>query len=661
MFRKLRDRIEAEAAQISTGFLAEKMADVVKSVETKVTNADEIADSNADNKADNEAIITADSDVDIPPDNSVLNNGTAEAETIAENGAEEAPDDRLIEDGQNDDFESLKAQIDDVEQFKAKYWELVEKLKVISDENKKIIQTKMSEIGRLSEDYSRLENSSKQLVQELGSVRKDKDTVVRELEKTKLELLDTEKKLDQSTKESDKTLTSKDNEIRKLSKQSSELESKYLKLSVENEKIKQQSKKDCDDLKGKVSKLETELSESISAKEHERMLSTISKLSKVVDSIEERNSQLSKETEVARAKSNQEADKLRAHVAELEVKCSKSISHEEHEKIMKEKLDEIVHLTRTVQELETAKSKFTDQIEHLRQTEFEHCVSRDAMETEMEALKMRLNELEDNSKLLMVPLSEHEDLRSKFEETLECVEDRNVLLVRNAELSQKIESHIKQQTASNLDIQELESNLKAVQSELLELKDKQSKIEVIAKTDHEAEVSKLEDIINEKNKTIKLQQQRISDIKKSLIKGDFINMSKNEPIKNSTGYFGDNMADTSDNGSSPRMARKNSQLSSAVSASVADDTLQLSQVHHEREINFQYLKNVVYKFITNTDSDSQRQLIKAISVLLEFSPDEEKNVRDSVDHRASWLGGLPLLGQPRRPLGSSSSTSNPRS
>ena len=62
------------------------------------------------------------------------------------------------------------------------------------------------------------------------------------------------------------------------------------------------------------------------------------------------------------------------------------------------------------------------------------------------------------------------------------------------------------------------------------------------------------------------------------------------------------------------------------------------------DINFQYLRNVVFKFLICSDYEAQKHLIKAISVLLKFTKSEEKQARESLNYRMSWLNNFSLLG-----------------
>ena len=81
--------------------------------------------------------------------------------------------------------------------------------------------------------------------------------------------------------------------------------------------------------------------------------------------------------------------------------------------------------------------------------------------------------------------------------------------------------------------------------------------------------------MSEKNKTIKLQQQRLADMKKTLQK-ELKSQAADEMVNNLT---------------SPCSARKNSEVYSVVSSIKSDP----------EEVNFKYLKHVIFKFLTSRE------------------------------------------------------------
>ncbi|XP_020014837.2 golgin subfamily A member 1 isoform X1 [Castor canadensis] len=138
----------------------------------------------------------------------------------------------------------------------------------------------------------------------------------------------------------------------------------------------------------------------------------------------------------------------------------------------------------------------------------------------------------------------------------------------------------------------------------------------------------LEQQLTEKNKIIKQMQQRMLELKKTLQKELKIRPD-NEifEVREKPGPEMPNMAPSVTN---------NADLTDA------------------REINFEYLKHVVLKFMSCRESEAFH-LIKAVSVLLNFSQEEENMLKETLEYKMSWFGSKPTPKGSIRP-----SISNPR-
>ncbi|XP_053230330.1 golgin subfamily A member 1 isoform X2 [Podarcis raffonei] len=116
----------------------------------------------------------------------------------------------------------------------------------------------------------------------------------------------------------------------------------------------------------------------------------------------------------------------------------------------------------------------------------------------------------------------------------------------------------------------------------------------------------LEQQIAEKNKTIKQLQQRMAELKKTLQKE-----LKMRP-----------------DGEVPEVP--------TAALTVTNN----SDLNDSREINFEYLKHVVLKFMSCRESEAFH-LIKAMSVLLNFSQEEENMLKETLEYKMSWFGSKP--------------------
>ncbi|XP_053329628.1 golgin subfamily A member 1 isoform X2 [Spea bombifrons] len=124
----------------------------------------------------------------------------------------------------------------------------------------------------------------------------------------------------------------------------------------------------------------------------------------------------------------------------------------------------------------------------------------------------------------------------------------------------------------------------------------------------------MEQQIAEKNKTIKQLQQRMAELKKTLQKELKIKPEQEvNEIKD----------------------KQNPELA-AIQLTVTNN----SDLNDSREINFEYLKHVVLKFMSAREAEAFH-LIKAVSVLLNFSVEEENLVKETLEYKMSWFGSKP--------------------
>uniref|UniRef100_A0A7N8XW48 Golgin subfamily A member 1 n=1 Tax=Mastacembelus armatus TaxID=205130 RepID=A0A7N8XW48_9TELE len=80
-----------------------------------------------------------------------------------------------------------------------------------------------------------------------------------------------------------------------------------------------------------------------------------------------------------------------------------------------------------------------------------------------------------------------------------------------------------------------------------------------------------------------------------------------------------------------------------------------SDLNDSREINFEYLKHVVLKFMSSREAEAY-QLIRAVSVLLNFTREEEDMLKQTLEYKMSWFGSKPSPKGTIRPSISGTST-----
>ena len=171
------------------------------------------------------------------------------------------------------------------------------------------------------------------------------------------------------------------------------------------------------------------------------------------------------------------------------------------------------------------------------------------------------------------------------EKIAQLTEETNKLALRNAQLSQQ--SDLSQQQCQRLEkeiedvqtrcnkLEEENQEVKRLLSDAEERDEKSEKMQTIR-----AQLAELESSVSEKNKTIKLQQQRLTDMKKMLQK----------ELKNQNNDLDNNAPQSCP---SPSMNRKSPAVLTVVQSEPED-------------VNFKYLKHVIFKFLTSREYEVSR-------------------------------------------------------
>ncbi|XP_014204977.1 golgin subfamily A member 1 [Copidosoma floridanum] len=220
--------------------------------------------------------------------------------------------------------------------------------------------------------------------------------------------------------------------------------------------------------------------------------------------------------------------------------------------------------------------------------------------------------------------------------------EKDSALLRTAKISQEIQiakQETKTQELENAELQNQLDNLAdTLKNKTKDLADITKKLDEAllrindfekAKLDHEKmegnektlkmSLLDLEEQLNEKNKTIKVLQQRLADMKKTLHRELRVPSSSLD-----------------------------SDLEPAASAAIlnpsSSKTVTAKQNNsREDDINFVYLKHVLIKFLTSREYEALH-LTRAVATLLHFSPEEEKLLQETLEWKMSWFGTRPNLG-----------------
>lgn len=157
--------------------------------------------------------------------------------------------------------------------------------------------------------------------------------------------------------------------------------------------------------------------------------------------------------------------------------------------------------------------------------------------------------------------------------------------------------------------------------------------------DHMQKVNKdLEQQLSEKNKTIKQLQQRLAELRRTLqkelkLKPDPESEGK-EKAQEGRGERQERAFPEPPPASAPTPSQGPGPTTSNTTVTNTSD------LNDSREINFEYLKHVVLKFMSSREAEAY-QLIKAVSVLLNFTREEEDMLKQTLEYKMSWFGSKP--------------------
>ncbi|KAM9476225.1 golgin subfamily A member 1 isoform 3-T4 [Clarias gariepinus] len=149
----------------------------------------------------------------------------------------------------------------------------------------------------------------------------------------------------------------------------------------------------------------------------------------------------------------------------------------------------------------------------------------------------------------------------------------------------------------------------------------------------------LEQQLSEKNKTIKQLQQRLTELKRTLqkelkLKPDADSESKEKLQEGKLSSEGPAPP------TAPAPAPGYSQGLGPAPHSSQTKVTNSSDLTDTREINFEYLKHVVLKFMSCREAEAY-QLIRVVSLLLHFTREEEDMLKETLEYKMSWFGSKP--------------------
>ena len=253
-----------------------------------------------------------------------------------------------------------------------------------------------------------------------------------------------------------------------------------------------------------------------------------------------------------------------------------------------------------------------------------HIENNAGMNSQVESLKedisaLQQNELElkqENEYLVVAReswIEEKRELEAQFNGEMGVLSKKNSLLKEELELLRRSNQATILPVSSSLQakfvkgVTEVDiATRKEVEEELADFRQK---------------CSDLETELSGKTKQLKQTQQHLSDMKKTL---------------QSELRGGPNISPCTSSRASPALPRKQSEIVSysvEVNKSITEKPLD--------DVNQEYLKHCVIKYMTSFLDSETNYLVRVISVLLNFTQEENDIVHDALDYKASWFRQMP--------------------
>ncbi|XP_062447238.1 golgin subfamily A member 1 isoform X2 [Rhea pennata] len=487
------------------------------------------------------------------------------------------------------------------ESLKMEYEQHKQKMTLEYDERNKFIEQLQEKVLSLEKKLER-NLSGDEHVQEL---LKEKTALEQKLDETRQQLLtdrthhaETTNLLETQNKELEQKLQIAVEALKKSKEEADEqdLQSQMLRTDLENErsKLQEQILSVKHEYEEKVAGLESQITALKTAWEFDKT-TTQHKLSQ----LEKENEDLSKsreEYESSLKKQESELDRLKKELSSRETVSIEIAKVLEETRKQKEELQQQVsHLVSLIEEKDQLIVENSDML--LKKKEELNQLSQDH-----EAVLLQMHQLQSDIEASNSQAAEKEQTTRKEMDELK-LQIQECLLAREHERNaSELEESARALNNKHLHPPEnrvMEQNGEVAAADIIQL---------------QKENRELEQQISEKNKIIKQLQQRMTELKKTLQKELKIRPDIEGPeVREKT----------------------NSEVPNA-SVTVTNN----SDLNDSREINFEYLKHVVLKFMSCRESEAFH-LIKAVSVLLNFSQEEENMLKETLEYKMSWFGSKP--------------------
>ncbi|KFQ36863.1 Golgin subfamily A member 1, partial [Merops nubicus] len=516
----------------------------------------------------------------------------------------------------------LQAQRDELMTTETNAENKITALELREQELQTVIQQLSVDLQNMTFEFAERNKLMEQLQEKVSSLEKklernlSGDEHVQELLKEKATL---EQKLDEWRQQVLADRTHHTEAVNQLETQNKELEQK---LQIATEALKK-SKEEAAEQDLKVQKLQTDLEDERS-KFQQQILSEKHQYDQKVTGLESQIAALERAWELDKTASQHRISQLEKENENL------NGSREEHESSLKKQESELSRLKNELSSRETVSVEIAKALEETRkqreelQQQVSHLASLIKEKDQLidEKCDMLLKQKEELNQLSQ----DHEAVLLQVHQLRSDIAASHRQAVEREETARKEVDELKLQMQECLLAREQEKNVSEPEESTTALTDKCFHSPENRVVEQNGEVAaadilqlqkdnrELEQQIAEKNKMIKQLQQRMTELKKTLQKELKIRPDSEVPEVRE---------------------KANSEVPNA-SVTVTNN----SDLNDSREINFEYLKHVVLKFMSCRESEAFH-LIKAVSVLLNFSQEEENMLKETLEYKMSWFGSKP--------------------
>lgn len=489
-------------------------------------------------------------------------------------------------------------------------------------------------IVRLQEKVSTLEKtlggtfSGEEGLQEL---LKEKDALEMRLDETRQHLLETR------TLHVD-AVTQMESQTAKLNSKLQELQDLLQQKDTELNQFKDESSLKLRDLEETLQTVREELQ-----KQEEELKQKEEQITACQSELTSETGRLTHQLHSARQQCAEKVDRLEAQVSALEgareidrTSAQHNISQleQENESLQERSKD----LETTLKKLKTEQEKMKEELSSRETVSVEIAKALEETRKQKEDLQQQVSDLTAVIERCTQEMSlKMEELARKDEEAALLKGDYDGVVIKMQQLQSDLETYriraAQSEESAERHVRDVKEQLQEQKAALLASESQVSSLQEEVSTLHErlhgphpqepngevtvgdiAQLQKdnreMEQQLAEKNKTVKQLQQRVAELKKALQKELKLKPEPEEKL--------------------------NPMDLPAASLTVTNN----ADLNDSREINFEYLKHVVLKFMSAREAEAFH-LIKAVSVLLNFSVEEENLLKETLEYKMSWFGSKP--------------------